>query len=98
MRQRVQQRGWPGELQEVVLALLLVPDLERQRARVPVVLALDGPTGVGDLSLDVGQDLGSAVVLGRGGEDERQVIEARVAGHREFDRRDRESAAADYSG
>ena len=39
-------------------------DLVGQRPRAPVVVALDGSAAGGDLRLDVGEDLGAALILG----------------------------------
>ena len=46
----------PGELDQVVLTLALMADLVGQRPRVPVVVALDAATTVGDLRVDLRED------------------------------------------
>ena len=65
VRERLQQRGRARELQQVVLGLALMVDLVGQRARVPVVVALDRAAAARDRGLDVGEDPARAVVLGR---------------------------------
>ena len=63
VREGLEQRRRPVELDQVVLALALVADLVGQRPRAPVVVALDRAAAAGDLGLDVGQDLGAPIVL-----------------------------------
>ena len=65
-----------GELQQVVLALGLVADLERQRTRMPVVLALHRSTAGAYLRLDVRDDLGATLFLDGHREHEHEVVYA----------------------
>jgi hypothetical protein len=94
VREGVQQRGRAGELEQVRLGLLLVVDLVGQRARAPVVVALDRSSAAGDLSLDVGEDLGSLLFRCLRGEQQHEVIEGGSFWHSDAPT----WAAADYSG
>ena len=43
---------------------------------MPVVVARHLASGAGDLRLGVGDDLGAALIVGLGGEDQDQVVSA----------------------
>src|ERR1035441_3166009 len=69
-------------------------DLVGEGPRAPAFVSLDFAAGRVDLGLDVGEDLGAPLLLGRGREDEHQVIDGRGNRH---DRKARWRTAADYS-